>query len=350
MRGSTIVLLLLLVAAVPAARAHALPDRLERFREMATARLPLVEAAGERADTWAAELFALVDEEVLDSLRAGRPFASPEFIQERLDAFGGAWGGARFGIARMGGGAPEDLIGLFTVAGASSVRVYGRAADGPALLRTITHEGAAELFAWPPARDGSSQVVVAWVGPPSGHGTRALRLEVWRREPAGATLVWSTARALGEDVWVSAWRVDGDEIALRYELRYPGWKPGCEGQAEQQERWRWTPAVDRLTLARREVLNAWHRDLQSAVARFFAALAARDGQALADLVPDAGLRTRLPARLGPEPACEALADETPRTVVVAATETRDTRSAPWALTWRLTPRGWRLTAATPVLQ
>ena len=80
---------------VAAATAWAGPagDRLERFREIAAARLSVVEDTGGPLDAASqAEMDALLDGEVLDSLQVGGPFASVEFIRERIDAFAEAWG------------------------------------------------------------------------------------------------------------------------------------------------------------------------------------------------------------------------------------------------------------------
>ena len=89
------------------------------------------------------------------------------------------------------------------------------------------------------------------------------------------------------------------------------------------------------------------RETRAAVARFFQALAAADQGALARLVPDARVRARLPAGLRPEPACDAPEDGARAAVSVAATSA-DQR--PWSLVFRKGGQGWRLTAASPVLQ
>jgi hypothetical protein len=148
---------------------------------------------------------------------------------------------------------------------------------------------------------------------------------------------------LGEGLRARTWSVRGGELRIRYELRYPGWAPGCEGQTEAEDVYRLAGPGSITRVARREH-DAWHRDLHAAVERLTEALAARDEAALAALVPDRGLRGRLPAALRAEPSCDAR--EGGETVSVAAVADR----RPWALTFRQAGARWRLIAATPVLQ
>lgn len=361
MRARWILVLLVVVGHGAALAVGQAADRLDRFRELAAARLAPLELAGDRpGGPWAAEIYAVVDDEVLDNLAAGGPFASPEFIQERLDAFMGAWGGARLRIVPMadGGRRAGFLAGVFTLSGAAgegSVRLYARTPEGPALVRTISHAGVPELHGWPLARDGSPQFVVSWLGEASGRGSRALRVQAWRQRGGHTVaLVWSTADAFPDGLWVSQWSVGSGEVLVRYELRYAGWKPGCEGQTEHEDLYRYVADRDTVALARRRVVNAWHRELSTAVARLLEALGRGDRRTVAELVPDASLRARLPSRLVAEPACEAPHPERPGTVVVAATQARregdHPRNRPWWLAWSREPRGWRLTGAGPVLQ
>jgi hypothetical protein len=132
-------------------------------------------------------------------------------------------------------------------------------------------------------------------------------------------------------------------VTLRYEARYPGWTPGCEGQTEVEETYRLAPGGEAFVRAQRREHNAWHRAVHSAAAAVFAALAEGDARALARVVPDPRLRERLPATLRPEPACDAV--EGPEAVSVAASAGE---REPWNLTFRRAGSGWRLTAATRV--
>jgi hypothetical protein len=327
-------------------------DGLEVFRELA-ARVgpaPTDEAVG--------ALYRAVDEEVLESLRGGGLFASPGFIQDRLEGINSTWGGARFRILRLGGDGPTaltvGLYGLTGVEGPGSVRIFAGTGPGAALARTITHAGAPEAYPWPAARAGAPQLVLAWVGAPGASGRHPLRLEVWRVAPEGLARLWSTVDAFPDGLRAVGWRVGVGEIVLRYELHYPGWKPGCDGQAEQEEVLRYVPATDTVASARRQTFNAWHRDFAREVMRFFTAVETGDRRALAELVPDAALRARLPGRLAPEPACDVANTDAPTTVIVAATDEHSANGTalprPWSLRWSRQGRGWRLAAAAPVLQ
>ena len=61
-------------------------------------------------------------------------------------------------------------------------------------------------------------------------------------------------------------------------------------------------AVSRVS---RQEHNAWHRELGAVVDRLVSALATRDEATLSALVPDRTLRSRLPAGLAFDPACDA---------------------------------------------
>ncbi|HET7875090.1 MAG TPA: hypothetical protein VFN71_06150 [Methylomirabilota bacterium] len=340
-----------------AAGAGAQPgDRLERFREMARLYAQESWARGpEAAEAVLRQIFALVDAEVLENLSSGEPFASAAFVQERLDAFGGAWGAARFRVARFETG-PRDpapiTIGLFhlwDVERGGLLRVYGRVEGRAALLAAESRDGEPDVHPWPAGRGGEPQILATWVGTASGQGSRPFHAEVWRRTAEAAVRrVWSTAELHPDGLLVSDWKIKAGELVVRYELRYPGWKPGCPGQAEAVDTYR--PGGAAVTLARHQVGNGWHRELGAAAARLFAALGRGDQRALAELVPDPGLRRRLPAGLRAEPACDQQSPDAPGTVMTVALSEREGASAPWSLSWRRGPRGWRLLGATPVLQ
>src|SRR5437016_7871966 len=125
----------LLTSAVDVA-AGPLPDRLDRFRALASDRLSAAQVLD--ADAAAAayrEAYALLDDEIVESLGSGSVFASVGFLQERLDAFSDAWGGAAVRVIRLG----RLTVGVFQLgerAVANSVRVYGQRRDEAALLTT----------------------------------------------------------------------------------------------------------------------------------------------------------------------------------------------------------------------
>jgi hypothetical protein len=341
LRWALVVGLAVLAGAGPATSAGRF-DRLDRFRELAASRLGLAQVIDEEAPAEAfREIYALLDDEIVESLAAGGPFASLEFMQDRLDGFGEAWGSAALKLSRAGG----LLVGAFTLderSAGNSLRIYGVLRGEPALLAAFYREGRPTVLAPAGGRDGAPFLVV-WEGPASGWGTRPLRVDVLRAEADGARVVWSTAPVLGEGLRARSWSLRGGELRIRYELRYPGWAPGCEGQTEQEDVYRMLGPGDVTRVARRQH-DAWHRDLHAAVERLTEALAARDEATLATLVPDRGLRGRLPPALRAEPSCDAR--ENAEVVSVAAAAERQ----PWVLTFRHAGARWRLTAATPVLQ
>src|SRR5437899_54924 len=197
-----------------------------------------------------------------------------------------------------------------------------------------------------PAPDGAPQFVTAWEGASSGRGTRALRLELARQAGDSVRVVWSTAELFPQGLVARSYTVRPKEIRVRYELRYPGWTPGCDAQTEGEDVYRLATDTGVFSRPTRTYHQPWHQELHAAVWRLFEALGGGDQTALTTLVPDARLRGRLPAALRAEPACDAPEDgPTPRTVSVPASEGR----TPWELVFRRTADGWRLTRATQVL-
>src|SRR5881409_2266828 len=93
-------------------------DRLERFRELASSRLALGDLDPDNPTEAYRDIYALLDDEIVESLASGGVFASSEFLQDRLDAFGDAWGGAQFRLTRLG----RLVVGAFrlTEAGAAT--------------------------------------------------------------------------------------------------------------------------------------------------------------------------------------------------------------------------------------
>lgn len=334
---------LVALAAAGVAAAADRGDRLDRFRELATRRLGLAQVVDLDTPSDAyRELYAVLDDEIVESLASGGPFASLPFLQDRLDTFAEAWGGAALRVVRAGG----LLVGAFVLderSAGNSVRVYGRlGADGPALLTAFYREGRPTVSLLPGGR--ADAFVVAWEGPPSGWGTRPLRVELLRQEGDGVRVAWSTAELLGPELRARSWSVRGADVRIRYEVRYPGWAPGCAGQTEQEDVYRVASPAAVVRVSRREH-DAWHRDLHASVERLVAALAAGDEAALRTLVPERTLRTRLPATLRPEPSCVAREGGGEAVSVAAAAERE-----PWTLTFRRRGGRWWLSAATRVLQ
>ena len=234
-------------------------DRLDRFRELAASQLGLAQLLESEppADAYR-EIYALLDDEIVESLGSGGVFASLEFLQDRLDAFAEVWGGASLRLARAGG----LLVGTFVLderSDANSVRVYGSLRGEPALLTVLYRAGRPSLSLLPAARE-TTAFVVAWEGAPSGWGSRPLRLEVLRRDGDRVRVTWSSADLFTEGLLARSWSVRGADLRVRYELRYPGWAPGCDGQTEQEDVYRVgsTGVVSRVS---RQEHNAWHREL-----------------------------------------------------------------------------------------
>src|SRR6059036_1962480 len=320
-------------------------DRLDQFRTLARARSLGNGAPDVSADAYR-EMYALLDEEIVESLGTGGLYASTGFLQDRLDAFGEAWGAAAVDVVRVG----RLMVGAFQMSdapGVNSVRVYGRLGGEAALLTTLSRDGRPVVYPWSPAPSGASQFVTAWEGPATGQGIRPLRLDLIRQQGDTVRVVWSTTDVFPDGLMARAYAVRGDEIRVRYELHYPGWTPGCEGQTESEDLFRASPETGALVRKSGRQLNGWHRELRATVAELFAALASKDEASLARLVPDALLRRRLPSTLRPETACDA-ADGTanPQTVSVAATA----EHTPWALIFQRGGARWRLAAAAPVLE
>jgi len=291
-------------------------------------------------------MYALLDEEIVESLGAGGLYASAGFLQDRLDAFGEAWGAAAVDVLRVG----RLVVGAFQMSdapGVNSVRVYGRLGGEAALLTTLFREGRPTVYPWSPAPSGASQFVAAWEGPATGQGIRPLRLDLIRQQGDGVRVAWSTTDLFPDRLMARAYSVRGEEIRVRYELHYPGWTPGCDGQTEAEDVFRSSHESGALVRKGGRQLNGWHRELRTTVAQLFDALESRDESSLAKLVPDVQIRRRLPATLRPEAACDA-ADGTanPQTVSVAATA----EHTPWALIFQRGGARWRLAAAAPVLE
>jgi len=321
-------------------------DRLDQFRLLALSRASNGQGDADVSPDAYREMYALLDEEIVESLGTGGLYASPAFLQDRLDAFGEAWGATAVDVLRVG----RLVVGAFQMSdapGVNSVRVYGRLGSEAALLATLSREGRPTVYPWAPTPGGAPQFVAAWEGPATGRGIRALRLDLMRQQGDDVRVVWSTTDVFPDGLMAHAYSVRAGEIRVHYELHYPGWTPGCEGQTEAEDVFR--SSAENGTLARRagRQLNAWHRELRATVAQFFDALASGDESTLTRLVPDAQVRRRLPPALRPEAACDA-ADGTanPQTVSVAATA----EHTPWALVFQRGGARWRLAAAAPVLE
>jgi len=337
--------LLLAQAPVPVAPVGAggPPDRLERFRDLAGRRLAALQLdASSRSAEDEREIYALLDEEIVQNLASGGLFASAGFLQERLDGFAETWGGASFRVVRLG---PLAIVASsLGEGGTNSVRVYGALAGEPALLATVHRVGRPTLHPLPSPSRAPTQFLVAWEGASSGRGTRELRLDLMRLRGDDLTVAWSTADLFPEGLLARGYRIRGADTTIRYELHYPGWIPGCEGQTEQEDVYRFVPPHGTLVRISRRQLNGWHVTLHETVGRILAGLARGDRGGLAALVPDPRLRNALPARLDRDAACDAREPDGPVSVAAVANA-----RTPWTLTFLHAGTRWRLTAAGPIL-
>ena len=319
-------------------------DRLDRFRDLAGHRLATLQlGGGPRSSEDEREIEALLDEEVVQNLASGGLFASEGFLQDRLDGFAEAWGGAAFRVLRVG---PLAVVASsLGEGGANSVRVYGRLGGEAALLGALRREGRPAVYRLSPAPRDPLEFLVVWEGASSGRGTRELRLDVVRLRGDDVTVAWSTTDAFPGGLMARDYRVRGAEVTIRYELHYPGWAPGCEGQTEGEDVYRFVGERGTLVRASRRQINEWHAGLHRFVSRVLSALASGDRGTLAQLVPDAKLRGALPGKLDRDTACDAR--EGGDRVSVAAV---GDAGRPWTLTFLRAGARWRLAAATPMLQ
>jgi hypothetical protein len=327
--------------------AGAAPDRLERFREIAGSGLATIDVAGvERATAALREIYELIDDEIVESLGSGGVFASQGYLQDRLDAFNAAWGATALRVVKHG----SVLVGAFRLSDAltgNSVRVYGRVRGEAALLGAIHHDGAPTVYPMPAISSGAVQFLVVWAGATAARGTQAVRVELVRLEGEHLKTAWTPPVPVADEPIVRSYRVRDGEVLLRYELQYPGWAPGCAGQAEQEDMFRYAPVPRTFVLARRQVHDAAHREFHAVVERLLSAVNRKDGRALVELVPDARLRARLPITLVREAACDASDPATPGVVSVAVTAGHESR--PWTLSFRRAGAAWRLISADPVM-
>jgi hypothetical protein len=311
-------------------------DRLDRFRALTKGMDPSVSGS-------LVEVYALLDGEIVESLTSGGVFASPAFLQDRLEAFADAWGGLAVRVLPLA----RTMVAAFSfteLPQGSTVRVYGRGRGQPILLTAFEDAGWPVLRPLPPSPNGSRQFLVTWEGAPAADGARPLRFDVVREEPEGVRVAWSSSALFPGGLIARWYLVRGTEITVRHEARYPGWTPGCDGQAEYEDVYRLPPGASTFARASRREVNAWHRDVHELAERVFAALARGDRTALGALVPDGAVRRQLPSTLRGEPACDAPPGRDGAVFIAAVADLHD----PWTLTFRRRGGRWRLIAAAPM--
>ncbi len=198
---------------------------------------------------------------------ATSPSPRSSFIRERLDALMESWGGATLRVLRIPGAgtrAPAHASASTASPGsrdrARSACTRGRA-PAPRSARRPPTTACSTRGCGRRGRIGVARVFAVWSGPPAANGERALHAELWEgRDRDRVTRAWSSATQWPDGLRVTDWRTQAGELVVRYEPRYPGWKPGCAEQFEHEDHYR-LAAAGGLALARRQVANGWHREL-----------------------------------------------------------------------------------------
>ena len=228
------------------------------------------------------EAYALLDEEIVESLGSGGVFASTAFLQDRLDAFSDAWGGAAVRIVRLG----QLTVGVFQLgerATANSVRVYGRLRDEAALLTTLAREGRPSALS-----------AVAGAGRRGAVPRRVGRRRVDARQPAAAPRRRAPAgrgrprrvvdrRRLSRRLLVArSYTVRGAGAAHALRAALSGMGAGLRGaDGARGSSIGSTPATGAYARVSQRQYEAWHRELRASASRLFAALAGGDRRTVA---------------------------------------------------------------------
>jgi len=344
---------LLLVASLPLSATlgvHAAPlrDRLELFLELVRSRLtPPDREETEQVREAIRDVYAILDEEILENLNSEGPFASEAFIQERLEGFTERWGWGRFVIWR-----PKALPSQFVASiqltpngGGSSIRAYARQGGRYTLAHVVQRDAVPIVAEMPAARSGVSHVLVGWVGPPSGRGTSPLLLELVRLDGQGGRSVWSSQSLFPSGLHVLEFQMEPDGFSIRYPGQYPGRKPGCEGETDHGDRYRYDSTREVLQLGARTVMNGWHQEFhQKALRPLLDALNSGNEPMLRSLVPSGALRQQLPPGLTALPVCDDATPQSAPAEIRVSVEASGTQQVPMQLTllFRKSQRGWLL--------
>jgi len=197
----------------------------------------------------------------------------------------------------------------------------------------------------PGARSGVAHILVGWVGPPSGHGTSPLLLELIRLNGPGGRSVWSSQSLFPSGLEVAEFKTESEGFVIRYPGQYPGRKPGCEGETDHVDRYRYNPAKESVQLVARTSMNGWHQEFHQHTLRpLLDALNNGNEPALRGLVPSVSLRRRLPMKLAILPVCDEARPQPAPTEVRVLVEEPGVQQAPTLLTllFRKAQRDWTL--------
>jgi hypothetical protein len=333
--GSLLGAILLGAAGHPAGAAGPV-DRLDRFRELARDIDPTTGGS-------LAEVYALLDGEIGESLESGGVFASPEFLRERVEAFAEAWGGLAVRLLPLAR-ATAAAFSFTELPRGSTVRVYGPGGGRPGRITVLEGPGWPAVRPLPAGRGGARQFLVTWDGAPGPDGSRELRFEVVREDVDGVRVAWSSMTLFPQGLTARWHAVRGADITVRHDARYAGWTAGCDRQTAHEDVYRLPQGASAFARVSRRDVDTWHREVHGAADQVFAALARGDRAALVHLVPDRALRAQLPATLRGEAACDAAPGRDGVVSVAAVAGAHD----PWTLTFRRAGGHWRLIAAVPL--
>ena len=278
--------------------------------------------ATRRRPTWtrpSRELFALADEEIVENLATGGPFASPDFIQERLEAFMSAWGGASFRVHRLASGACADIADGRRVrrAGSRAVGLRARVRAPPRRDDRAARRDRARRHARAPPLAGGARRRAAVRRDVVRRGVGSRRAPAARRAVARAAATASSGcgrrpRRFPMDCprRRSRSRTERSRSATSSLSRLEaGLRPPDGARRTSIGRMRGAPG---LVLSRRNVVNGWHRDLQPRSVGFSTRwLGRRAGRARAGARSRAGgaLAARARPRAGVRRGRSGLADD-----------------------------------------
>lgn len=321
-------------------------DRLDLFRELVRARLAPAQQDGTAPNPEALRaLEELLDEEILENLNSGAPFSSEAFIQERLEGFSGEWGWGSFEARRLRT-VPSVLVASVRPlerGEGSSVRFYLPLGGRYSVAHVVQRDASPLIGEMPPAGGSSAQLLLAWLGARSGQETFPANLELVRLSGETGRTVWSSRELFPDGLDVFDLSMSAEEVTVRYPGQYAGRKPGCKGQTERIDTFRYDRAKETMVLGTRRQTNGWHQELyERSVHPLLDALKSGNASRLTALVPSAELRRRLPPGLELLSVCDESEPPSGPTEVRISVEPASGQPSPLTLLFRKSPRGWAL--------
>lgn len=329
----------------PGAASHS-ADRLDLFRELVAARLAPAQQDGTAPNPEVLRgLEELLDEEILENLNSGAPFASEAFIQERLEGFSGEWGWGSFEAMRLTV-APSVFVASVRPlerGEGSSVRFYLPRGGRYTVGHVVQRDASPLIREMPPAGGNSAQLLLVWLGARSGQETVPASLELVRLSGETGRTVWSSRELFPDGLDVFDLSIGAEEVTVRYPGPYAGRKPGCKGQTERIDTFRYDRVKETMVLGTRRQTNGWHQELyEGTVHPLLDALKRGSASRLATLVPSAELRRRLPAGLELLSVCDESEPPSSPTEVHISVEPSSGQPSPLTLLFKKSQRGWVL--------